>query len=420
MTMANRLIRATALLWAPLSFLPGSADAESWLSDRMDVFGKVSAETRIFPESGAHPGQGSHAGGLSMEATAYIEGDGGNSFTITPFLRFDAGDPERTHADLREAYFLTYGDAGDGEWELRLGIDRVFWGVAEARSLVDIINQTDLVEHPNAKTKLGQPMAHLTLSGDWGVLELFGLTGHRKRTFPGEQGRFRGQLVVDNDRATYESADEEWHVDLAGRYSNSFGPLDIGLSVFDGTSREPTFAPVFVNQAPPLAVLAPLYEQIRQFGLDAQITTGPVLLKLEAIRRTGGRNRMLQEEDYTASIIGGEYIVNGPWDTNSDLSLFAEWLRDGRGRNATDALANSVFLGARLGLNDEHGTDFFLGVLDSRETDSRVFNAEFNRRLSDNLSLHVESIAHLEFETDETVRDTSRDSFIGISLEYNF
>ena len=242
--MANRLIHSAALLWALLSLVPETADAESWLSDRMDVFGKVSAETRIFPESGAHPGQRAHASGLSLETTAYIEGDGGGSFTITPFLRFDAGDPERTHADLREAYFLTYGDAGDGEWELRLGIDRVFWGVAEARSLVDIINQTDLVEHPNAKTKLGQPMAHLTLSGDWGVLELFGLTGHRKRTFPGAQGRFRGPLVVDSSRATYESADEEWHVDLAGRYSNSFGPLDIGLSVFDGTSREPTFTPV--------------------------------------------------------------------------------------------------------------------------------------------------------------------------------
>ena len=129
---------------------------------------------------------------------------------------------------------------------------------------------------------------------------------------------------------------------------------------------------------------------------------------------------MMQEQDYTASILGGEYIINGPWDSNSDLSLFAELLRDDRERNATDALANSVFLGARLGLNDEHGTDFFLGVLDSRETDSRVVNAEFNRRLSDNLSLHLESIAHMGFETDVTVRDTRRDSFIGISLEYNF
>ena len=418
--MANRLIQASTLLCALLFLAPEPAYAESWLSDRMDVFGKVAAETRIFPDSGIHPGQRSHASGLSLETTAYIEGDGGSSLTITPFLRFDAGDPERTHADLREAYFLTYGDAGDGEWELRLGIDRVFWGVAEARSLVDIVNQTDLVEHPNAKSKLGQPMVHFTLTGGWGALELFGLTGHRKRTFPGEHGRFRGLPVVDNSRATYESADEEWHVDLAGRYSNSFGPLDIGLSVFDGTSREPTFAPVVVDQAPPLLVLAPHYEQIRQVGLDGQITTGPLLLKLETIRRTGGRNRMMQEEDYTASILGGEYVVNGPWDTNSDLSLFAEWLRDDRERNATDALANSVFLGARLGLNDEYGTDFFLGVLDSREADSRVLNAEFNRRLSDNLSLHVEAIAHVGFETDETVSDTRHDSFIGMSLEYNF
>ena len=413
--MANRLIHASALLWALLVLMPNPAHAQSWLSDRLDMFGTLAAETRIFPEAGAHPEQRSHASGFSMEATAYIEGDDGSSVTITPFLRFDAGDPERAHADLREAYFLTYGDAGDGEWELRAGIDRVFWGVAEARSLVDIINQTDLVEHPDAKTKLGQPMVHFTLSGSWGVLELFGLTGHRKRTFPGAHGRLRGQLVVDNSRTTYESADEEWHVGFAGRYSNSFGPLDIGLSVFDGTSREPTFI-----LDPAFASLAPHYEQIRQIGLDGQITTGPLLLKLEAIRRTGGRNRMLQEEDYTASILGGEYSVNGPWDTDADLSLFAEWLRDGRERNATDALANSVFLGARVDLNDEHGTNFFLGVLDSLEADSRVLSAEFSRRLSDSLSLNVESTSHIGFETDEIAYDVRRDSHIGISLEYSF
>ncbi len=411
--MSNRLMHASALLLALPFLVPDPAHAQSWLGDQVEIFGKVAVETRIFPEAGAHPGQRSHASGFSLEATAYIEGDGGSSITITPFLRFDAGDPERSHADLREAYFLNYGDVGDGEWELRLGIDRVFWGVAEARSLVDIINQTDLVEHPNAKTKLGQPMAHFTLSGGWGVLELFGLTGHRKRTFPGMLGRFRGQRLVDNDRATYESADEDWHVDLAGRYSNSFGPLDIGLSMFDGTSREPTYRLSALS-------LVPHYEQIRQFGLDGQITTGPLLLKLEAIRRTGGRNRMLQEEDYTASILGGEYLASGPWDSDSDLSLFAERLRDERGPDATDAFSNAVFLGARLGLNDEHGTDFFLGVLDSREGGGRALSAEFNRRLTDNLSLHVESTAHLEFETDPAVHDTRHDSYIGVSLEYNF
>ena len=118
---------------------------------------------------------------------------------MTPFFRFDAADPDRTHADLREAYLLLYGDVGDDEWELRVGVDQVFWGVVESRSLVDIVNQTDLVEHPNEKTKMGQPMAHFTWSGEWGALELFGLTWHRPRTFPGRHGRQRAELVVDHD-----------------------------------------------------------------------------------------------------------------------------------------------------------------------------------------------------------------------------
>ena len=382
---------------------------------QVDFSGDLSLQARWYPQSPAFGDQRSSTGGLVAEPTLYGEVTQATSFTVTPLYRYDSADSKRTHADIREAYLLTYGDWGENSWELRLGLDRVFWGVAEARSLVDIINQTDLVEHPDAKTKLGQPMVHFTLSGSWGVLELFGLTGHRKRTFPGAHGRLRGQLVVDNSRTTYESADEEWHVGFAGRYSNSFGPLDIGLSVFDGTSREPTFI-----LDPAFASLAPHYEQIRQIGLDGQITTGPLLLKLEAIRRTGGRNRMLQEEDYTASILGGEYSVNGPWDTDADLSLFAEWLRDGRERSATDALANSVFLGARVDLNDEHGTNFFLGVLDSLEADSRVLSAEFSRRLSDSLSLNVEATSHIGFETDEIAYDVRRDSHIGISLEYSF
>ena len=75
-------------------------------------------------------------------------------------------------ADLREAYLLMHGDWGESFWELRLGLDRVFWGVAELHNLVDIVNQLDLVEHPRDRPKLGQPMAHLTVSGDWGIAEI--------------------------------------------------------------------------------------------------------------------------------------------------------------------------------------------------------------------------------------------------------
>ena len=416
------VILSTAL-WTLTPVFPTGAYADTGITDRIEIFGRLSTETRLYPERAAHPRQRSQASGLAVEATAYIEDDEGRSITVTPFFRTDAGDPDRTHADLREAYLLLYGDVGEDEWELRLGVDRVFWGVVESRSLVDIVNQTDLVEHPNEKTKLGQPMAHVTLSGDWGALEFFGLTGHRPRTFPGRRGRLRSELVVDHKLTSYESGADEWHLDLAGRYSGSFGLLDVGLSVFDGTSREPALLPTATGSG---FVLAPHYEQIRQFGLDAQITTGQLLLKLEAIHRAGARNRRLdpyrnyEEEDYAAFIVGGEYAFNSVWDSGSDLSLFAEWTRDGRGRWSTNALENDILLAGRLGLNDEQSTEFFASVLSSLDTGSRVFDGEFKRRLSDHWSLHAETFLYWGIDKDDVLYTVRRDSFIGVNLSYNF
>jgi len=412
-----------AALWMLVSAFGTGAYADTGFADRIEIFGRLSTETRLYPESAAHPRQRSHASGVAAEATAHFEDHEGRSITVTPFVRYDAGDPDRTHADLREAYLLLYGDVGENEWELRLGVDRVFWGVVESRSLVDIVNQTDLVEHPNEKTKLGQPMAHVTLSGDWGALELFGLTWHRPRTFPGRHGRLRSEFVVDHELTSYESSAGEWHLDVAGRYSGSFGPLDVGISVFDGTSREPTLLPAPAGSE---LVLAPHYEQIRQFGADMQLTTGPWLLKLEAIHRAGAQNRRLdrhlnyEEEDYAAFIVGGEYTFNSVWDSDSDLSLFAEWARDGRGRWSTNALENDILLAARLGLNDEQSTEFFASILGSLDTGSRVLNAEFKRRLSDHWSLQVEAFAYLGIDEDDVLYDVRRDGFIGVNLDYNF
>ena len=230
--------------------------------------GSLRIEGRWYPESAAHPGQRSHANGVVAKPELFLEDAAGRSFTIAPFFRYDAADPERTHADLHEAYLLLFGEIGANQWELRVGVDQVFWGVTESHHLVDIINQVDLIEHPNEKARLGQPMVHLTWSGDWGAMELFGVTFRRARTFAGRAGRLRFPFLVDDEHTTYESAAEEWHLDFAARYSNSFGPFDIGASVFDGTSREPFMLPA-ANPVGEL-VLAPHYGQIRQFGLDAQ------------------------------------------------------------------------------------------------------------------------------------------------------
>ena len=109
-----------------------------------DFSGRVRLESRWHPQSGAFPEQSVHASGVVAEPEFHFEDARGRSLSLTPFFRYDSADPHRTHFDLREAYLLLFGQSDSGEWELRLGVDRVFWGVAESRHLVDIVNQTDL------------------------------------------------------------------------------------------------------------------------------------------------------------------------------------------------------------------------------------------------------------------------------------
>lgn len=412
------------LLGMIVSLLPTVAYPAGF-ADEVDISGRLLTEAWLYPQSAAYPDQRSYAGGLALETTFYLENEEGASITVTPFLRYDAGDPDRTYGDFREAYLLMYGDIGDGEWELRLGIDRVFWGVTELRSLVDIINQTDVIEHPNEKIKMGQPMAHLTWSGDWGALEFFATTWHRTRPYPGRRGRQRYEFAVDQDMVSYESGAKKWNIDLASRYSGSLGPLEIGLSVFNGTNREPTLLPIFLDSG---LALAPHYEKIRQFGVDAQLTSGSLLLKLEAIHRAGARNsryiqhlNTLEEEDYTAFILGSEYTLYSILGSNSDLILFAEWAYDGRGRWATNTFENDLFIAARLGLNDPQSTEFVVSVLGSLNKSSRVVAGEFKRRLSsDNWLLHIETSVFLDIDEEDFIYYVRRDSYVKINLAYSF
>ncbi|MCY3664035.1 MAG: hypothetical protein OXH81_00105 [Gemmatimonadetes bacterium] len=55
----------------------------------------------------------------------YLEDAEGRSLTLAPFFRYDNADPRRTHAGLRQAYLLLFGEIGEGEWELRVGVDQV-------------------------------------------------------------------------------------------------------------------------------------------------------------------------------------------------------------------------------------------------------------------------------------------------------
>ena len=417
--MLRRISLYLGAVWILALVFAAGACAEIGI-DR-DFSGRVNVESRWFPQAGAFSGQGSHAIGFVVVPNLYLADAEGRSFTLSPFFRYDNADPRRTHADLREAYFWVFGEIGNGEWELRVGIDQVFWGVTESQHLVDIINQIDLVEHPNGETKLGQPMVNITYSSDWGIVEFFVLPYHRARTFPGSSGRLRLPLVVEDEQVEYES--EREHLDFAGRYSQSFGAFDVGLSVFNGTSREPFLMPGANSSGVP--VLVQHYDQIRQFGLDVQLTVGSWLFKVEAIQRAGARNLIGMEEDYVASVFGGEYTFYSAFGSAVDVSLLGEWNYDGRGRNATpsrspNTLENDFFFATRLAFNDVQSTEIVASILGDAGRSTRALSVELDRRISDQLSLNLEAIHLLSIDRADIHYDTRRDSFVDLRLMYNF
>ena len=301
---------------------------------------------------------------------------------------------------MREAYLLTYGDWDRNSWELRLGISRVFWGVAEVHNLVDVVNQIDLIDHPRDRPKLGQPMAHLTIFGDWGIAEAFVLPYHHPRSYSGRLGSIPTARSI-SENAQYESGADEHHVDFALRYSHAVGLVDFGFSSFFGTSREPTFNAPQNMDLP----IIPYYEKIRQFGIEAQITTESNLYKMEAIHRHGQRNRLGKEESYNALVLGIERAVYAPFGTNADLTLITEWLYDSRGQRATGFWQKDLYVAGFLNLNDVHGTELSAGIVKDFDSGERTWNVEFKRRLSNNWSIRLEALGDL---------------FMGMNLTFSF
>ncbi len=405
------------VLVTSLVFLVGAGAG----AQTLDFSGEVGLEARWFPQPPLFEGQRPSAAGLVFEPTLYGEFSERTSFVVSLLSRYDSADSNRTHSDVREAYLLTYGNLGDSSWQVRAGLGRVFWGVAELNNIVDIVNQLDLVEHPRNRPKLGQPMVHATLSGGWGVVESFLLPFHRSRTFPSPKGRLRSRFSIDEE-PVYESSDESRHVDYAVRYTNSLGLLDFGVSGFVGTSREPSFLATRQSGStePMQADLIPYYEQIRQFGLDLQFTTEPVLYKLEATHVSGARNLALEEESYQAFILGAEHTAYELYGTPASFTLLGEWHFDGRGDRATNVWANDLFLAGFLSFNDVDGTELVAGLLIDFDRTSRSVNLEFKRRLSNYLQLRVESIVVLHSDPKDLAYDGRRDSFLGMGFYASF
>ena len=396
-----------SLLKIALLLVAATATSTSSAEDR-DITGFVGLDTQAFWLDGQYQGQENGLNpSLMLQPEFYWRSDDGQQrISIVGFARLDSVDDERSHADLREAYWGIDGK----DWDLTAGISKIFWGVTESRHLVDVINQTDLVESIDEESKLGQPLVNLNLQRDYGRFGLYVMPYFRERTFPGIDGRFRAPLVVDTDDPIYESSNEEHHIDLALRYSHYIGDVDIGAHVFAGTAREARFVVAAEGDR-----LLPVYDQMTQIGVDVQYTAEAWLWKLEAITRD------TRVDSFLAAVGGFEYTFYGVRDSSADVGVLLEYLYDGRnGLSPPTASDDDLFIGARLALNDADNTSVLAGVAVDLDTQELFLNIEAERRFGDNLSVELQLRTFMNAAPGDALFLLERDDYLQLRLSWYY
>lgn len=405
--MKRRVWSIPPLVAAAISLFSPAASAGEW-----EVSGSVGAELRTFLEGGTLPDQlDTFQPSLQFEGDVrWYSEDNKWNLVLVPYVRLDGKDGRRTHMDMREAYMRYTGE----EWSVRAGLAKVFWGVAESRHLVDIINQSDSIEDIDDEDKLGQPMLEVSTIRDWGQVTAYVLPAFRKRTFAGLDGRLRTPFLVDNDLARFdEGRDRNEDVDFALRYSHYFGDWDVGLSFFRGADREPRLIPDENSGR-----FAPYYDDITQFGLDVQYTKGAWLWKLEAIVRD------TPFKTFAAAVGGLEYTFYGVTSGGADLGVLVELQYDGRPENPAFAPAtiadNDIFIGTRLAMNDAEDTALLGGIVTDVEDGSMSGLVEASRRFGENWVGEIEGRFFMNVDDQNLLATFRQDSHLMVRLTRYF
>ena len=379
--------------------------------------GYIGGQARVFFEDPLSPVQhNSYLSAVTEPEYSHEWADGTNNLDVKLFYRVDQYDEQRTHGDIRELSWTGVSD----NWELLAGISKVFWGVAETQHLVDIVNQTDLVENLDGEDKLGQPMIRASTERDWGTVDFFILPGFRERTFPGPEGRPRPNIVIDTEQdAIYDFSAGKNHIDLAARYSHYIGEWEFGLSFFSGTGREPTdFKPVAVSPVGEPIVL-PIYSLINQIGLDGQAFFGDWTWKLEAIN-TEARSGDKKGINSFQTVGGFEYTLVGLADSNMDLGFVVEYHYSDKRIYENTIFDNDLATALRFVFNDVQSTEILAGLTTDADTQSIGSFIEASRRLGESWTVEAQVRTFHGTEENRPLYSFRFDNFAQIDLNYHF
>ena len=221
-------------------------------------------------------------------------------------------------------------------------------------------------------------------------------------------GRLRTIPYVDTSLTQYESSDKQHHIDYAVRWFKTIKIWDIGLSYFDGTSRDPTLIAGLNGLGQ--TVLIPRYDQLQQMGLDVQATIGRWLWKLEAV------DRRIRTGDYWASVAGFEYTRSGFLKTRADVGWLMEYHYDSRQDRSLNPFDDDVMIGSRITFNDTASSQVLFGVIVDTNTREKAYFVEFSRRLRQSYTLNVELRAIGDADSGSALYSQRKNNFLQVEL----
>lgn len=339
---------------------------------------------------------------IFIEPEIYLPIDTNWSALAKPYARYDSLGAARHQLDFRELN-LSYIN---GNFDAKIGVSEVFWGVTESQHLVDIVNQTDVLSSIDGEDKLGQPMLQLNWLHGSGSLQMFVMPYFRERNFASKVQRLHPDVVISS-QSKFEDSQENSHTDFALRATNSFDSWELAASYFIGTNRAPSM--LLEN-----GHYTPYYSQLTQYGLEVQGVFGGWLVKNETIYRKGLHDWAI------AHTSGFEYTHAGALG-QADLGYLVEYSFDELDENSTSSFQNDVFFGVRVAINDVAGSELLIGAIHDIDAHHwSMFRVEGSTRITPALRLRTEIWVGDETRENDPFFSTKKDDFIQLSIEYYF
>jgi len=281
-----------------------------------------------------------------------------------------------------------------GDWETNVGVQQITWGSTsggQVAGVVNVINQKDWNNLFSLKPKkLGQPLINFGIDKKWGRMDVYAMVGFRSVDIPDEEDRPSPPVEFLEQEIRFEDAySSSGGVDWAMRWSNSFRYFDVGISYFSGVQREPGID-VFVS--PEKIGLIPVYDTMRQIGLELTYNWRSLSINTETAFRSGQYGIAETQDDYVTSVVGVSILVPNIFGLGWDSGLVLEYLYDERSMHPLALFEQDILVGSHLRFNDYAVTELSLALVYDRKVKDQILLFSASRRIQKKMILALEGV----------------------------